>query len=506
MAAEALSSMERYAATRRRPNAVTRAPPPRAPPAAVVTTRSRKSWLSASTSCHARRYDMPMARAAAEIEPVLAMRSISSALPGPIAGRRLPSTRSVSPRYLLAGIREEKLLAADLIGSDGGLSLGRDQPVDERLALRLFYMRMLRRVDQHRAVLVEQAPVALDHDPELAAVLEREPGGAVGERIGVHPRRCIERRPHARAGLAVPRPLRGGDVHARRLPQLDLGEVGAALVAAGRKRRLCVMNSLESERDILAAGDLCWIGPRTHQHEIVVHHLEAPHAVALGDELFLQRPGVHEDHVGIAAPAHVERLPGAERHHAHLHAALLFVDWQQVPEQSGLLGRRGRCDRDVRLLRLRRKHEKEAEDAGHHAHGNSPLTNAAASGDAGCGKNRSIGARSATRPWCRKITSSPRRRAWPRLWVDITILVPAASKALIRVSISRVAPGSRFAVGSSRNSTSGCNAHARANATRCCSPPERTRAGRCATCARPTSFSASMAIFSACAVPETSSA
>src|SRR5687767_8202395 len=311
MAAQALSSMVRYSATRRRPNAVTRAPPPRAPPAAVVTTRSRKSWLSASTSCHARRYDMPIARAAAEIEPVLAMRSISSALPGPMAGRRLPSTRSVSPRYLLAGIREEKLLSADLIGSDGGLSLGGDQPVDERLALRLLYVRMLRRVDQHHAVLVEQAPVALDHDPELAAVLEREPGAAVGERIGVHPRRCIERRAHPRAGLAIPRSLGRDDVHARRLPQLDLREVCPAVVAARSERRLRVMNSLESKSNILSAGHLCRIRLRTHQHEIVVHHLEAPHAVALGDELFLQRPGVHEHHVCIAAPAQVERLPGA---------------------------------------------------------------------------------------------------------------------------------------------------------------------------------------------------
>jgi len=52
----------------------------------VTTTGSRYAAFSASTSCQARRYDMPMARAAAEIEPVAAMRSISSALPGPIAG------------------------------------------------------------------------------------------------------------------------------------------------------------------------------------------------------------------------------------------------------------------------------------------------------------------------------------------------------------------------------------------------------------------------------------
>src|ERR1051325_1103836 len=75
----------------------------------------------------------------------------------------------------------------------------------------------------------------------------------------------------------------------------------------------------------------------------------------------------------------------------------------------------------------------------------------------------------------------------------ITILVPAASNALITVSISRAAPGSRFAVGSSRNSTSGCSAHARASARRCCSPPESTRAGRCARWRSPTSSSAASA-------------
>jgi hypothetical protein len=41
---------------------------------------------------------MRMARAAAEIEPVSPIRTMSSALPGPIAGVFLPSTRKVSPR------------------------------------------------------------------------------------------------------------------------------------------------------------------------------------------------------------------------------------------------------------------------------------------------------------------------------------------------------------------------------------------------------------------------
>jgi hypothetical protein len=41
---------------------------------------------------------MPIARAAAEIDPLAAMRSMSSALPGPMAGVPLPRMRSVSPR------------------------------------------------------------------------------------------------------------------------------------------------------------------------------------------------------------------------------------------------------------------------------------------------------------------------------------------------------------------------------------------------------------------------
>ena len=58
----------------------------------------------------------------------------------------------------------------------------------------------------------------------------------------------------------------------------------------------------------------------------------------------------------------------------------------------------------------------------------------------------------------------------------MTILVPAACSATMMFSISCVAPGSRLAVGSSRNRTSGRSAHTRASASRCCSPPDSTRA------------------------------
>ena len=53
-------------------------------------------------------------------------------------------------------------------------------------------------------------------------------------------------------------------------------------------------------------------------------------------------------------------------------------------------------------------------------------------------------------------------------------------------STALVAAGSRLAVGSSRNRISGSRASARASARRCCSPPERRRAGRTARFLRPT--------------------
>src|SRR6266704_6366617 len=60
------------------------------------------------------------------------------------------------------GIGEEQFLPVDLVIRDRLLALGRDEPVDEGLAERLLYVRMLFGIDQHDAVLVEQALVAGD--------------------------------------------------------------------------------------------------------------------------------------------------------------------------------------------------------------------------------------------------------------------------------------------------------------------------------------------------------
>src|SRR5262249_43437996 len=67
-------------------------PPPRRPPVSAVTAGSRSAWLTSSTSNHARRYDMPSARAAAEIDPVDLIASSNAILPGPM---RSPFARSI---------------------------------------------------------------------------------------------------------------------------------------------------------------------------------------------------------------------------------------------------------------------------------------------------------------------------------------------------------------------------------------------------------------------------
>src|SRR6267143_2016340 len=81
----ALDSMARYRRRTSSPNFVTRAPPPPSPPVSVSTSGRRNAEFIASTSNQARRYDIFISRAAAEIEPVRAMAPSKSALPGPIA-------------------------------------------------------------------------------------------------------------------------------------------------------------------------------------------------------------------------------------------------------------------------------------------------------------------------------------------------------------------------------------------------------------------------------------
>ena len=111
------------------------------------------------------------------------------------------------------------------------------------------------------------------------------------------------------------------------------------------------------------------------------------------------------------------------------------------------------------------------------------------------------GRSASTRPPSRQSTRVAMRLTCPRLWLAHTRVSACAPPAnsVIRASTSRLACGSRLAVGSSSSSTSGRRAQARASARRCCCPPESWRPPCWATACRPTRSSASWACARACA-------
>src|SRR6185312_6796332 len=76
-----------------------------------------------------------------------------------------------------------------------------------------------------------QSLVALHRDRKVALVLERQPGAAVRQHVGLRSRGGVERRAHALADRLVPGALVVLDVDAGRLPQLELGDVRARAVA-----------------------------------------------------------------------------------------------------------------------------------------------------------------------------------------------------------------------------------------------------------------------------------
>src|SRR5436190_17554019 len=106
----------------------------------------------------------------------------------------------------------------------------------------LFRSWMPGRIDEHHPVLVVKVLVTLHHDHETGAVLEGEPSAPVRKDVRIHACRRIERRAHALAGVAVPRALFPCDVDPGQLPDLELGEVRAAAVAARDERRACLLD------------------------------------------------------------------------------------------------------------------------------------------------------------------------------------------------------------------------------------------------------------------------
>ena len=172
---------------------------------------------------------------------------------------------------------------------------------------------------------------------------------------------------------------------------------------------------------------------------------------------------VDEHDVGVAAAREVERLARAQRDHAHLDAGVLLEHRQQVAEQARLLGRRRRRDDDELLLRACRERGQQEEQR-RRGTSDARLTmavllreNARPRGSAARGKSARRARARRRGPACRNRISSARRLRLPEVVRDHHDR-RAATRGSPRRSRSislRGAVGSRLAVGSSRNSTSG---------------------------------------------------
>jgi len=129
------------------------------------------------------------------------------------------------------------------------------------------------RVDHHDAILVEQPPVALDDDHQVAPVSEVQPGAAIGQGVGVHHGAGIQRLAHAAADVLVPARARAGSlqVSCGVTPEAPLRRVGAAVVAAGDEWRPRRRYLAEGGHGVAAAGNPCGIGPGADDNEVVVH-------------------------------------------------------------------------------------------------------------------------------------------------------------------------------------------------------------------------------------------
>ena len=106
----------------------------------------------------------------------------------------------------------------------------------------------------------------------------------------------------------------------------------SASVTARHEGRFCSTNPKQRGDNVFFSGDFCRIRICADQHKVVVHDIEAPDGETLGEKLFFKLTCMHEHHVGIAAPSHVERLPGALSDHAHLYPGFFLEQRQNVPE------------------------------------------------------------------------------------------------------------------------------------------------------------------------------
>ena len=107
---------------------------------------------------------------------------------------------------------------------------------------------------------------------------------------------------------------------------------------------------LHGRHGILAPPNADWVSLGTGDDEIVIHNLKALHTLAVSNELFLRRPVMNEQHVGIALLGHLDSLACPQRDHAHFNSCLGLEQGQEIAEQTGIFGGSGRGHSDETLI------------------------------------------------------------------------------------------------------------------------------------------------------------
>ncbi len=93
--------------------------------------------------------------------------------------------------------------------------------------------------------------------------------------------------------------------------------MGAGMIAARDERRLGRRDLSHGLDDVLVAGDVRGIALRTDDDEVVVHDVEALHALAFRHELVLRGTVMHEDNVCVTPTSNIQRLTRADSDDLH---------------------------------------------------------------------------------------------------------------------------------------------------------------------------------------------
>ena len=146
----------------------------------------------------------------------------------------------------------------------------------------------------------------------------------------------------------------------------------AGVVAAAHEGQLLFGEGLEGGGDVLAL-DARRIGFGSDEHEVVVHHLMAIHAEAVGHEFFFKSGRMHEQHVHVAVLAVRQRLAGAHGNPFQIKARILFEDGLEILQKAGILrAGRGRHHQGFGIRHLGQQEKGKDKKRSEKTHENTP--------------------------------------------------------------------------------------------------------------------------------------